>query len=84
MIIAFTGAGISKSSGIPTFQDQPGIKDKLRLGDTLLVVGASDYTWFATQARLEALAMGASVVEIQDNTDEKVWAFLDRRADELR
>lgn len=188
MIIAFTGAGISKSSGIPTFQDQPGIRDKLtrefanehpeeyrevmrqfvdtvekaepsrahyalayfhipiitlnidglhqkvqsgnqiiipvhgrlptrdelgycdeltetpvlygdmapgyskafvlldklRLGDTLLVIGASDYTMFATQARLEALAMGASVVEIQDNADEKVWAFLDRRADELR
>jgi NAD-dependent deacetylase len=28
-IIAFTGAGISKSSGIPTFEEIPGIKDKL-------------------------------------------------------
>lgn len=30
MIIAFTGAGISKESGIDTFQDRPGIRDKLR------------------------------------------------------
>lgn len=29
MIIAFTGAGISKASGIDTFQDRPGIRDKL-------------------------------------------------------
>jgi NAD-dependent deacetylase len=28
-IIAFTGAGISKDSGIDTFQDRPGIRDKL-------------------------------------------------------
>ena len=28
-IVAFTGAGISKSAGIPTFLDIPGIKDKL-------------------------------------------------------
>ena len=29
MIVAFTGAGISKESGIDTFQDRPGIRDKL-------------------------------------------------------
>lgn len=29
MIIAFTGAGISKESGIPTFEEQPGIRDTL-------------------------------------------------------
>lgn len=29
MIIAFTGAGISKASGIDTFDEQPGIRDKL-------------------------------------------------------
>ena len=29
MIIAFTGAGISKESGIDTFQDRPGIRDYL-------------------------------------------------------
>ena len=29
MIIAFTGAGISKESGIDTFQDRPGIRSKL-------------------------------------------------------
>ena len=28
-IVAFTGAGISKSAGIPTFEEIPGIKDKL-------------------------------------------------------
>ena len=28
-VIAFTGAGISKESGIDTFQDRPGIRDKL-------------------------------------------------------
>jgi NAD-dependent deacetylase len=28
-IIFFTGAGISVDSGIPTFQEQPGIRDKL-------------------------------------------------------
>jgi NAD-dependent deacetylase len=28
-IIAFTGAGISKESGIDTFQDRPGIREKL-------------------------------------------------------
>ena len=31
-ILALTGAGISKASGIPTFQDIPGIKDKLDAG----------------------------------------------------
>ncbi len=29
MILAFTGAGISAASGIPTFADQPGIRDIL-------------------------------------------------------
>lgn len=29
MIVAFTGAGISKESGISTFQEKPGIRDKL-------------------------------------------------------
>ncbi len=29
MIVAFTGAGISKQSGVDTFQDQPGIREKL-------------------------------------------------------
>lgn len=29
--IAFTGAGISKASGIPTFEEVPGLKDKLSL-----------------------------------------------------
>lgn len=28
-IIAFTGAGVSKDSGIDTFQDRPGIREKL-------------------------------------------------------
>ena len=30
-IAAFTGAGISKASGIPTFQDMPGIREKLSI-----------------------------------------------------
>jgi NAD-dependent deacetylase len=30
-IVVFTGAGISKSAGIPTFEEIPGIKDKLSL-----------------------------------------------------
>lgn len=29
MIIAFTGAGISKESGIETFQDRPDVREKL-------------------------------------------------------
>ena len=29
MILAFTGAGISQASGIPTFAEQPGIRDYL-------------------------------------------------------
>lgn len=29
MILAFTGAGISRASGIPTFQDQDGLRDRL-------------------------------------------------------
>lgn len=29
MIVAFTGAGVSKESGIDTFQDRPGIRQKL-------------------------------------------------------
>jgi NAD-dependent deacetylase len=28
-VVAFTGAGISKASGIPTFKDTPGLKEKL-------------------------------------------------------
>lgn len=28
-VIFFTGAGISVDSGIPTFQEQPGIRDRL-------------------------------------------------------
>lgn len=31
-VIFFTGAGISVESGIPTFQEQPGIRDKLDRG----------------------------------------------------
>jgi NAD-dependent deacetylase len=31
-IVFFTGAGISAESGIPTFQEQPGIRDKLSRG----------------------------------------------------
>lgn len=31
-VIFFTGAGISVESGIPTFQEQPGIRDKLERG----------------------------------------------------
>jgi len=30
-IVAFTGAGISKASGIPTFQDMEGIREKLSI-----------------------------------------------------
>ncbi|MPN09948.1 NAD-dependent protein deacetylase [bioreactor metagenome] len=30
-IVAFTGAGVSKASGIPTFQDMDGIREKLSL-----------------------------------------------------
>ena len=29
MILAFTGAGISQASGVPTFAEQPGIRDCL-------------------------------------------------------
>lgn len=29
MILALTGAGISKASGVSTFEDQPGIRDSL-------------------------------------------------------
>lgn len=29
MVFAFTGAGISRPSGIPTFDEQPGLRDKL-------------------------------------------------------
>lgn len=29
MVLAFTGAGISSASHIPTFQEQPGIRDRL-------------------------------------------------------
>jgi NAD-dependent deacetylase len=31
LVLALTGAGISKSAGIPTFQDIPGIKEKLTI-----------------------------------------------------
>ena len=29
MVLAFTGAGISQASGVPTFAEQPGIRDRL-------------------------------------------------------
>ena len=32
IFLALTGAGISKASGIPTFQDIPGVKEKLTVG----------------------------------------------------
>ena len=41
-VVAFTGAGISKSAGIPTFEEVSGIKEKLSVGnDAIIGMGAA-------------------------------------------
>lgn len=57
--------------------------ERLRLGDTLLVIGASEYTNIALAIREEARARGASIFEIQDNAGTKVRQFLERRKNEV-
>ena len=55
---------------------------QLRLGDTLLVVGASCYTDISVTIRREAEMRGASVVEINNSAETKVRQFLERRKSE--
>lgn len=57
--------------------------EELRLGDTLLVIGASEYTNISYAIRADAIERGASIVEIQDNAGTKVRQFLERRKDEV-
>lgn len=56
--------------------------EKMQLGDTFLVIGASEYTSISLALREEARIRGASIVEIQDNADIKVRQFLKRREEE--
>lgn len=55
---------------------------KLRLGDTFLIIGASDYANISTQLRIMALGQHASAVEINDNAKVKVREFLQQREDD--
>lgn len=57
--------------------------EELRLGDTLLIIGASEYTNISYAIRIDAMERGASIVEIQDNASTKVRQFLERRKNEV-
>lgn len=62
----------------PKYQDAIDLVEKMRSGDILLVVGASNATAFAYQLKTFAWIAGARVVEIQDNASTKVRKFLEK------
>lgn len=172
MILAFTGAGISKSSGIPTFEEQPGIRDfltrsfakvnpekynsvieefkrkcdncfpneahlalsefnvpiitmnvdnlheragskyvlpihgklpnivlygdpapkyeiahnwvgQMQQGDIFIVIGTSYFTTISIQLKIEAIAMGASVIEMNKDSEHLLRKFLVENKDKI-
>lgn len=67
-LIFFTGAGISVESGVPTFQEQPGIRDKLH----------RDFAnEFPELYRETVRSMVDSVAKAEPNTAHKAIAELD-------
>lgn len=63
----------------PNYSKAYAMVEKLKLGDTFLIVGASDYTNISTQLRIMATNQRASVVEINDSAETKVREFLKAR-----
>lgn len=66
----------------PNYEFAMEILEKLQFGDTLLVIGVSNYTSVSNEIRVKAMSRGASIVEIHDSAETKVRQFLERRRDE--
>lgn len=77
------GAPILYGDVAPNYGSAQKLIEELRLGDTLLVIGASEYTNISYAIRADAIERGASIVEIQDNASTKVRKFLERRKNEV-
>lgn len=67
----------------PAYQDAYDMLDYMRRGDIFLVIGASQYTTVSTILRMNAMAMGVEIVEIQDSAATKVREFLDVHKDKI-
>ena len=67
----------------PAYQEAYDMLEYLQKGDIFLVVGASQYTTVSTILRMNAMAVGAEIVEIQDSAATKVREFLEAHKNKI-